>query len=168
MELLLIRHAIAEPREPFADTGQDDALRPLTKPGRQRMREAARGLHRVVGRIDQLATSPFVRAMQTAAIVAAEFDEISPVVLPALAPESSPEELLRWLRRNEDAEVVAIVGHEPHLGMLATWLLTGVLQPRIPLRKGGACLIEFGRRPAKGEGVLRWALTPSLLRRLAG
>ena len=62
---------------------------------------------------------------------------------------------------------MAIVGHEPHLGRRATWLLTGVLQS-IPLRKGGACLIKFARRPAKGENVLRWALTPSLLRRLAG
>jgi phosphohistidine phosphatase len=64
--------------------------------------------------------------------------------------------------------VVAVVGHEPHLGTLVTWLLTGVAEPRVPLRKGGACLVDFTRRPGRGGGTLRWSLTPSMLRRMAG
>ncbi len=168
MHLLIIRHAIALTREQFATTGEDDTQRPLTKVGRQRMRQGARGLRHVVGNIDLLATSPLVRAAETAAIVAAEFEDIPPVTLAALAPDVPPDELLTWLRRNRTAELVAVVGHEPALGTLATWLLSGVMQPRIPLGKGGACLIEFVKRPTAGEGILHWALTPSLLRRIGG
>ena len=168
MRLVVIRHAIAETREQFAVSGQDDDLRPLTEEGRRKMREAAKGLHRVVGQIDLLATSPLVRAAQTAAIVAAEYDDIGVVTESALEPEGELGAVLSWLRAQENAEVVAIVGHEPHLGVLVTWLLTGVASPRLPMRKGGACLLEFGRRPAKGEATLHWALTPSLLRRIAG
>jgi phosphohistidine phosphatase len=168
MQLLVIRHAIAETREQFAPTGLDDSLRPLTKEGRKRMALVAKGLRRVVGEIDLLATSPFVRAAETAAIVAREYDDVTPTPVDALEPESKPTGFVSWLRQQEDAEVVAVVGHEPHLGTLVTWLLTGVAEPRVPLRKGGACLLDLAGRPAKGGATLRWSLTPALLRRLAG
>jgi phosphohistidine phosphatase len=167
MQLLVIRHAIAETREQFASTGQDDSLRPLTKEGRKRMALVAKGLRRVVGEIDLLATSPLVRAAETAAIVAREYDDLTPVPVDALAPESKPTAFVSWLRQ-QDGEVVAVVGHEPHLGTLVTWLLTGIAEPRVPLRKGGACLLDFAGRPARSGATLRWSLTPSLLRRIAG
>ena len=63
MDLLVIRHAIAEDREVFAGTGKDDSLRPLTDRGRERMQEGARGLVRLVDRLDVLATSPLTRAI---------------------------------------------------------------------------------------------------------
>ena len=37
MQLLLIRHAIAEEQEDFAKTGKDDRLRPLTDEGRKKL-----------------------------------------------------------------------------------------------------------------------------------
>jgi phosphohistidine phosphatase len=168
MQLLVIRHAIAETREQFAASGQDDSLRPLTKEGRQKMANAAKGLRRIVGEIGLLAASPLTRAAQTAAIVAREYDDIVPITVEALTPDASPESFATWLRRQAAFDVVAVVGHEPHLGILVTWLLTGVAEPRVPLRKGGACLIGFARRPGKGGGTLDWVLTPSLLRRIAG
>jgi phosphohistidine phosphatase len=168
MQLLVIRHAIAETREQFASTGQDDSLRPLTKEGRKRMALAAKGLRRVVGEIDLLATSPLVRAAETAAIVAREYDDVIPVPVDALKPESKPTAFISWLRQQEGAEVVAVVGHEPTLGTFVTWLLTGIAEPRVPLRKGGACLLDFAGRPARSGATLRWSLTPTLLRRIAG
>jgi phosphohistidine phosphatase SixA len=62
---------------------------------------------------------------------------------------------------------VAVVGHEPHLGTLVTWLLTGVDEARVPLKKGGACLLAFASLPRKGGATLQWALTPALLRDVA-
>jgi phosphohistidine phosphatase len=85
----------------------------------------------------------------------------------ALTPDAEPGALLRWLRRQSEPELVAVVGHEPHLGCLVTWLLTGRAESRVPLKKGGACLLEFEDRPRAGGATLTWALTPSLLRRLA-
>ncbi|HEX4469200.1 MAG TPA: phosphoglycerate mutase family protein, partial [Gemmatimonadaceae bacterium] len=70
MDLLVIRHAIAEDKERFAASGRNDDLRPLTEEGRSKMRRAAQGLRTVVGRIAHLASSPLVRARETAEIVA--------------------------------------------------------------------------------------------------
>jgi phosphohistidine phosphatase SixA len=41
VDLLVIRHAIAEDREVFAGTGKDDSLRPLTDRGRGMRRPLA-------------------------------------------------------------------------------------------------------------------------------
>ena len=61
----------------------------------------------------------------------------------------------------------AVVGHEPHLGTLVTWLMTGIEESRVPLRKGAACLLEFPSRPEERTAQLHWALTASQLGRLA-
>lgn len=166
MQLLLIRHGLAGDRETFAATGQDDALRPLTAEGGKKMKRNARGLRRVVGAIDVLGASPLLRAAQTASIVSSAYGGVEVTTVPALAPDASPRSFLAWLRKQQDATVVAAVGHEPHLGALATWLLTGEEESHIPLRKGGACLLELEGRPRSGAATLQWALTPTMLRRL--
>src|SRR5882724_2462532 len=66
VRLLVVRHAIAEDPAVFAATGRSDAERPLTEKGRRRMRRVARGLKKLVPAIDGLATSPLVRAVETA------------------------------------------------------------------------------------------------------
>ena len=165
MLLLVIRHAIAQSREAFAATGEDDDQRPLTEDGRRRMAAGAAGLHRLVPELDLIAASPLVRAQQTADIVAEEFGHLAIATTTSLRPESDAASFLPWLHR-QIGEVRAVVGHEPHLGTLVTWLLTGLEQSRVPFRKGGACLLELASPPRKAEARLRWALTPSQLRRI--
>src|SRR5690242_10606501 len=70
LRVLAVRHAIAVEREDFAKDGGTDALRPLTKTGRRKMRQAAEGLLTLVSKIDALAASPLTRAAQTADILA--------------------------------------------------------------------------------------------------
>ena len=165
MRLLVIRHAIAMTREAFASLDADDARRPLTYEGRRKMMAGAKGLCHLVPSLDVLASSPFVRAHQTAVIVAECYGEVPIVTTSALEPDATPDRFLIWLH-SVQGDVVAVVGHEPHLGMLVTWLLTGLAQSRLPLKKGGACLLDLAARPRKGEAMLRWALTPSQLRRI--
>jgi phosphohistidine phosphatase len=167
MQLVLIRHGIAGDRAEFAATGQDDGLRPLTKEGRRKMAKNARGLRRIVKSIDILASSPLTRAQQTAKIVATAYEGHEIATVRALVPEAPLKEVLRWLRRQRATAIVAAVGHEPQLGELITWLLTGQRQRPIELRKGGVCAIEFDGRAAQGSGHFGWMLTPALLRRLA-
>ena len=162
MQLLIIRHAIAEDRDEFAKTAKPDELRPLTKDGKRKMRANAKGLRRLVKSIDLLTASPLVRAAETAAIVSVAFDDIDVVTAKALEPDAEFDELVVWLNE-QDAKVIAVVGHEPHLGTLVTWLLTGFAAPRVPLKKGGACLLEFAGRVAKGQATLCWAATPRML-----
>jgi phosphohistidine phosphatase len=166
MRLLVIRHAIAEDRDEWAFSGKPDAERPLTRDGRDRMRRAASGIALEAPRLDLIATSPLVRAVQTAEIVADEYDGKELTVVGELSPECAPETLLPWLRSHEPDTTIAVVGHEPHLGFLVGWLLTGRHESFVELKKGAAVLLEFDDPPAAGNATLLWALQPGQLRRL--
>ena len=166
MQLLVIRHGIAEDAEKFAATGADDSLRPLTKPGKRKMKEVAAGLREIVETLDVIGASPLLRAQQTAEIVAKAYGDLPVSTVRALSPGSDPSGLVDWLGQHASAEVVAIVGHEPHLGMLVTWLTTGARDSRVAMSKGGAALLEFSSGVAAGSGILQWLLTGSQLRRI--
>lgn len=167
VELLVMRHGMAEDKESFAATGEDDSLRPLTKEGRSKLKQATKGLRRLLPSIDVIATSPFTRAVQTTAILAEEYAAARIEPLDALKPASTPRTFMTWLRRHEPNDRIAAVGHEPHLSSLVSWLVTGeAVEGRIELRKGGACLLRFEGQPRMGEATVAWVLTPAVLRRL--
>ena len=167
MQLLVIRHAIAEDREEFATTGRDDGERPLTDDGGRRMRRAARGLRELVPAIDTLVASPLVRARQTADIVRREYDLDEIADAPELEPDTPLAKTTAAVARLA-GDVVAVVGHEPHLSRLVTYLIAGVDASGVELKKGAACLIEFDGKPRRGGGVLLWSAAPRTLRGLAG
>lgn len=166
MQLLVIRHAIAEDRDAWAASGRDDSDRPLTQEGRRRMRRGARGLRRILPQLPLLATSPLLRARETAAIVNAvyEGDPATEETL-ILVPSARLTDFIPWLAERAERSIVGVVGHEPHLSTLVSWLLTGRTQPILKLRKGAACLISFEERIASGAGTLDWLLSPGQLRR---
>ena len=166
MRLLVIRHGIAEEQETFARTGQPDTERPLTKEGRRKMAEVALGLHTLVPELDRIASSPLVRAQQTAEIVAKAYGMDAVETTDALVPLAKPALLARWAVPYAGSYVVAVVGHEPHLSTLVTWLLCGEDDSRIELKKGGACLLTCEGGPSRAGGVLLWLHTPASLRRL--
>jgi len=166
MDLLVVRHAVAEEREAFAATGKDDSERPLTEAGRKKFERGARGLRRLVPAIDLIATSALTRAVGTAEILMGAYGLESAARLAELEPGASPDALVPWLLRHRRRSVVAVVGHEPHLSGLVELLLTGTCSGFIDLKKGGACLLGFDGDPAPGEATLRWLLGGSQLRRL--
>lgn len=167
MQLIVIRHAIAEERERFAATGKPDELRPLTDEGRRKMTRGAAGLRAVAPRLDAIAASPLVRAQETARIVAGVYGLGGVETSNALRPDTALTLFVSWLAAQNGERVIAVVGHEPHLGVLVTWLLTGIEDSRVVFKKGGACLLEFDERPHRGGARLLWSLTPGQLRDLA-
>lgn len=167
MKLLIIRHGIAVDREAFGRDGQEDAQRPLTRRGRRRMKRAARGLARLEPGVGALATSPLVRAVQTGEIVASAYQDLTPVQIPQLLPRKPVRALLSWLNQQDSAATVALVGHEPHLGLFASWMLTGLQDSFVVLKKGGACLLELEGELGAGRAKLSWLLKASQLRDLA-
>jgi phosphohistidine phosphatase len=165
MQILIIRHAKAGQRGLLGFIGKKDAARPLTDVGRRDMRKAARGLQKLVPEVDVLATSPLARARETADIVSRRYDNIPVMELAALAPGGSKEDVLAWLRDQKATATVALVGHEPDLGMLSSWLLGGGAESFLSLKKGAACLIEMSETPTPGSGRLEWLLPPAALRK---
>lgn len=92
MKLLVVRHAVAMEREEFARTGQSDDLRPLTADGARKMRRVARGLRAEIETLDLLVTSPLVRAVQTAGIVADAYGTGAAGTTTSLLPDAPLEE----------------------------------------------------------------------------
>jgi len=164
MQVILIRHARAEERALF----KRDRTRALTEDGQRRMRKAARGLHVLAPGLTRIATSPLVRARQTAEIVATAGNSPAVVPLQALAPGGAMHAVLAWLRAQPVDATLALVGHEPDLGLLAGWLLTGKQAGFVQFKKGAAALIEFAGAPAAGKGTLSWLLTAAQLAELKG
>lgn len=163
IQLLLVRHAIAEDRG--ADW-PDDRLRPLTKEGAARMAREAAGLAALDVRIEEILTSPLVRARQTADILAAAWPKrIKVQEIEALAPGGKARAVLQALGESK-RNSLALVGHEPGMGELAAALL-GMRTP-LAFKKGAVALIEVALLPPPtGSGALQWLLAPRILRRLA-
>jgi phosphohistidine phosphatase len=166
MELLVLRHAIAFPRDP--KRWPDDGKRPLTLEGMKRARRAAAGLKGVAKRPELVLTSPLARARDTAAIFARAARWPDAVECEALAPGASPEELLGTVRRRAGkAECVAVVGHQPHLGRLVALCLKGETSPEaFELKKSGMVCLRFEGAPRARQGVLECSLPPRVLRKL--
>jgi phosphohistidine phosphatase len=161
-EIYLIRHGLAEER---SEAWPDDAKRPLTEQGMSRLRKSARGLARLGLSIDVILTSPLVRARQTADIVAAEFDPRPHIVTAeSLSPGATYQAVVTDLEKQSRRTRIALVGHEPGIGELAA-RLAGTRQP-IEFKKGAVCRIDLDTLPPGGPGLLRWFLTPKIMRAL--
>jgi len=168
VKIYLLRHAIAEARDP--KRYPDDGERPLTRDGRLRMRVAARGMKALGIELDYLLTSPLTRARQTAAIVAREMRPgPRPKVLGALTHGGRTQEILAGIPKVADSGAVMLVGHEPDLSRLAGDLLLPPLQKsglHLVLRKGGLIRIDFDEAPQAGAGRLVMLVPPRILRRM--
>ncbi|MBV8758922.1 MAG: phosphohistidine phosphatase SixA [Deltaproteobacteria bacterium] len=142
MEVFLIRHAAAvdetlELRDP---------LRHLTAEGREQARQLGDRLRWHDCHPTHLWTSPLVRAVQTAELVATGLQiPIAVETLPQLAPGESLRDVKKALDKlPRDAHVV-LVGHEPGISGLGELLIGGDLAA---LQKAEAVRII--------DGKLRW------------
>lgn len=160
VELYLVRHAIAAPR---GKEWPDDDKRPLTARGVSRFKEVVEGLRALGVELDEIFSSPLVRARQTADLLAAGLQGKPAVrILDALAPGQEPRSVLAQLSRAARRRRVALVGHEPGLGELAAHLIGA--GRALPFRKGGVCRIDVESLTSRRAGALTWFAPPRLLR----
>ena len=161
-QLYLIRHAIAAER---GDDWPDDDKRPLTAQGIARFKECVKGLAWLDATIDEIFTSPLVRAKQTAEVLAAGMPGKPPIkILDALSPGHSPASVLAQLAKVSQRRRIALVGHEPGLGELAAHLIGA--GRALPFKKGGACRIDVESLTSRRAAALNWFMSPKVLRRL--
>src|SRR4051794_35163836 len=113
MELILWRHADAEPGEP-------DMERQLTAKGRRQAARVGAWLDQHLAKKCKVLVSPAIRAQQTAAALERKFktkDE--------LAPDASVQRMLGVAGWPDARGTVVIVGHQPALGEVAALLMAG-------------------------------------------
>jgi phosphohistidine phosphatase len=164
MNLYVLRHAIAEPRGAAFSRDSD---RPLTAEGRRKMRRIAKVMRDLHLAFDLILSSPFVRAKQTAEIVAKEFDAHGLLKYSDdLTPNGKAEALIGTLRnRRPSAENVLLVGHEPYLSELISVLVGGTKEFAVNLKKGGFARLTV-ESPRYGRCArLDWLLAPRVLLR---
>jgi phosphohistidine phosphatase len=165
-DLYIMRHGIAVERG--VTTVMDDAKRPLTPEGKQKMGEIASGLVRAGLEVDWVVSSPLVRARETAEIVGEAVGSKPPMdSCEALRPGGDAEALITYLAKRSNRRRVLLVGHEPDMGELAARLIGAGRNANMPFKKGGCCLITFSEFPPKTPGHLVWWLTPRVMRKLA-
>ncbi|MGE0445731.1 MAG: phosphohistidine phosphatase SixA [Vicinamibacterales bacterium] len=161
-EIYLVRHAIAAER---GGEWPDDTKRPLTMRGTDRFKECVAGLASLDMEVDEIFSSPLVRAKQTASLLTAGLPGKPPVkLLEALAPGHAAAATMHELAKAAKRRRVALVGHEPGLGELAAHLLGS--SRALPFKKGGACCIHIQSFTSRRAGELQWFATPKILRGL--
>lgn len=163
MNLYIIRHAIAvdEATSDYAS----DSERPLTDKGRKKMRQIAKALRQLGVEFDLILSSPYVRACETAGILADVFKMKNKIVFSDhLIPEGNPELLIGEINEKHSVDSLAIVGHEPHLSAFLGLLVSDNSKIEITLKKGGVChLSADDLHHQEHRAALEWLLPPRIL-----
>jgi len=151
MKLYLVRHAEAIERSGTTPDGR----RYLTTKGRRSFRKIARRVRKAGIAPDIVYSSPLLRAVQTAEILAERLKYDGEVIVAMeLSPGFDDRALRSLLSRAGIPAEAAFVGHEPDLGDLAAALLA--LPGRFPLRKGAVLALDLDIGAPKGSAKFLW------------
>ena len=161
MTLYLLRHGIAEDSSPGGDTE-----RQLTRQGTFQVAMIAKGLHKLGVSFDRVIASPYLRARETAEIIAriTEFNgEIESDR--RLVPDVTFNDVSSLIGECADDDSVLFTGHQPAMGRIVGALCAeGELD--IEFRPATVRVIEVhGYRPLP-RGTLLWSLTPKIFESL--
>ena len=153
MDLILWRHAEAfEMREV-----DDDLQRALTPKGERQAQRMAEWLGQRLAHSTRILVSPALRCQQTAKALDRKFKTLN-----ELAPDGNGEALLKAARWPDASEPVLIVGHQPTLGFVAAYLLTGNPQAWT-IKKGAAWWIRSRNREDTEQVILQAVQSPDCL-----
>jgi phosphohistidine phosphatase len=150
MDLILWRHCEAEPGEP-------DLGRRLTSKGVKQAERMAEWLERHLPDSCRILVSPADRAQQTALVLQRKFRTV-----PELAPGATVVAALAAANWPDSREPVLIVGHQPTLGMIASFLLSGE-EAYWSVRKGAVWWLSDRVRESGAAVVLKTVLGPDYL-----
>ncbi len=153
MDLILWRHAEAfELREET-----DDMARALTAKGERQAQRMGEWLNQRLAHSTRVLVSPALRCQQTAKALGRKFK-----TLEELGPEGNGEALLKAARWPDASEPVLIVGHQPTLGFVASYLLSD--QPQNwTIKKGAVWWIRGRQREERAQVILQAVQSPDCL-----
>lgn len=164
MNIYVLRHGIAVERG-TADF-QKDSDRPLTPKGKRQLLKSTAAMRKMKLRFDLILSSPYERAKRTAEIVAEELKLKKRLKFSDLLRyECDPLELLGQLAQLKPApKNLLLVGHEPYLSQLISWLTTGGQDLAMDFKKGALCKLETEKLRPGQCAQLAWLLTPKQMK----
>ena len=153
MDLILWRHAEAfEMREV-----EDDLDRALTPKGERQAQRMAEWLNQRLAHSTRILVSPAARCQQTAKALGKKFKTLA-----ELAPDGNGEALLKTARWPDASEPVLVIGHQPTLGFVASYLLSE--QPQAwTIKKGAVWWIRSRNREDTEQVILQAVQSPDCL-----
>jgi len=156
MKLFLIRHGEAIDFE--TQSVKTDEYRFITPKGRKASRDVFRKIKEHFYGLEIIFTSPLTRAVQTAEILANILKFENDVeIANELDFETTPGKMLDLIKRNSSLESIALVGHEPVMGLfVSSFTDRNVLN--FSFKKSGVALINFDVK--KGTGEFAWYFDP--------
>jgi phosphohistidine phosphatase len=160
MNLFILRHGIAV--EPTAHGFEKDADRSLTPKGERKLGQIAEAMEALDLSFDLILSSPYLRARQTAEIVAEALKASKRLELSdSLTPGGSTKKLVELLNHLQPPpESVLLVGHEPYLSGLISLLVSGDASLAVVMKKGGLCKLSTESLKHGRCAALEWLLTP--------
>ncbi len=163
MILYIVRHGIAVDRTDPNSPAEPE--RPLTARGVKKTRLAALGLSKMGVKPDVFITSPLIRSVQTAEIVAEALGFAPSKIRSSdeLKPAANPAEFVKEITKLKAKEVMCF-GHAPYVDTMISQL-AGARGVFTSLKKAGVACFEHG--PSQGRWELLWLVTPKMLRQLA-
>jgi len=166
MNLYLLRHGKAE--EKNLHRYSSDEERPLTNEGVKGMKAAAKGMKALKLSFDLILSSPYVRARETAEIVAEELKLKKQLQFTNLLKvEAEAGKLIRELERyHSDLNDILLVGHEPFMSSLAARLISGKQFVSIEFKKGSLAKLHTEMLMDDSCAALEWLVTPKQLIKL--
>src|SRR5258708_2208809 len=167
MNLFILRHGLAV--EHGTPGYADDASRPLTVEGKAKLREITRAMEKLDLDFDVIISSPYQRARQTAEITAVELDLVKKLSFSdALIPDGSAKELISHVNQIKPRpEDILLVGHEPYLSDLISFLVSGGRDFSVELKKGGLVKLSMEALKHGRCASLEWLLTPKQMGMIA-
>ena len=157
MNLYLIRHGDAEK----IALSKSDFDRELTSKGRELTKKSAEAWKKIIKSFDVIASSPLIRAVQTAEIVADVFDYSKKIITDKrITAGSGPEDLVDFIR-TINVENIAVVGHEPDMSNYVS-ALTSSSGMYLEFKKGAIARINFEGRVRLASGTLEFLIPPKV------
>ena len=150
MDLILWRHAEAEPGEP-------DLGRRLTSKGLKQAERMGEWLDRYLPDGTRIIASPADRAQQTAQALDRKFKTVA-----ELSPGATVTAVLAAVNWPESREPVLVVGHQPTLGMVASFLLSGE-EAYWSVRKGAVWWLSNRVKEGGAAVVLKAVQSPEFI-----
>ncbi len=154
MMISLLRHGEA------SFNAINDESRELTDLGRQQVLSSVSQLRQEsVIPINEIWSSPYVRAQQSAEIAASVL-QLGVNIQPLLTPDYSPEKVIEWLYTlDKRGSSILLVSHMPLVGSLVSLLVEGNNYAQLPFYTGMIARLD-GEEPIEGCFTLNKVFMP--------
>lgn len=158
MELYIMRHGLAEANNPGGD-----AERRLTEVGRAYLKRAGSALHKSNIGFDRIVVSPYVRATETAGIIAEETAFTGETFTDSrLIPSGRFESVSNLVFEHNDARSLLLISHQPLIGETISQIV-GQNRLMIRITPGMITAIDVAGHRPHVNGTLVWSLPAEML-----